>query len=126
MNIKGFAHCALYTSRLEETVRFYTEVFGARNLGYFQASTRGCWLQLGEDILEVFESDDLGCGCFKHIAIACDDVDGLYTHALACGAGPVVAPKDAVLALQEPVKARLAFVSGINGEEIELFCTCEA
>ena len=126
MTVKGFAHCALYTPHLEEAVKFYEEVFGARNLGYFQASTRGCWLQLGEDILEIFYSEDLGTGSFKHIAIACDDVDGLYERALAHGAGSLVEPKDAVLKLTEPVKARLAFVTGINGEEIELFYIYEA
>ena len=126
MNIKGFAHCALYVPRLEETVKFYMDVFGAENLGYFEASTRGCWLRIGEDILEIFCSEDLGTGCFRHIAIACDDVDALYERALAFGGGEMIAPKDAVLALKEPVKVRLAFVTGINGEEIELFHIQEA
>ena len=126
MKVNGFAHCALYVPRLEETVRFYEDVFGAKNLGYFQASSRGCWLQLGKDILEIFHSTDLGTGCFKHIAIACDDVDALYDRALSFGGGSLVEPKDAVLGLTEPVKARLAFVTGINGEEIELFCVHEA
>ena len=126
MNIKGFAHCGLYVPRLEETVRFYEDVFGAQNLGYFEASSRGCWLKIGKDIMEIFRSDDLGTGCFKHIAIACDDVDALYDRALSFGAGELIAPKDAVLALNEPVKVRLAFVTGINGEEIELFHIQEA
>ena len=126
MKVNGFAHCALYVPRLEETVQFYENVFGAKNLGYFQASTRGCWLQLGKDILEIFHSEDLGTGCFKHIAIACDDVDTLYDRALSFGGGGLIAPKDAVLELTEPVKARLAFVTGINGEEIELFYIYEA
>ena len=126
MNIKGFAHCALYVPRLEETVQFYVDVFGAVNMGYFEASTRGCWLRIGEDILEIFQSEDLGTGCFRHIAIACDDVDALYTRVLAFGGGEMIAPKDAVLELLEPVKVRLAFVTGINGEEIELFCVHEA
>ena len=121
MNIQGFAHCGLYVPRLEETVRFYENVFDAENLGYFEASSRGCWLKIGKDILEIFHSEDLGTGCFKHIAIACDDVDALYDRALSFGAGEMIAPKDAVLALNEPVKVRLAFVTGINGEEIELF-----
>ena len=124
--VKGFAHCALYVPRLEETAQFYMDVFGATNLGYFQASTRGCWLQIGKDILEIFQSDDLGTGAFKHIAIACDDVDALYDRALSFGGGALIAPKDAVLELTEPVKARLAFVTGINGEEIELFYIHEA
>ena len=78
--------------------------------------------QLGKDILEIFHSEELGTGCFKHIAVSCDDVDSLYKRALAFGGGSLMAPKDAVLELNEPVKVRLAFVSGINGEEIELFC----
>ena len=122
MTVKGFAHCALYTSKLEETVRFYMDVFGAENLGFFQASSRGCWLRLGSDILEIFQSEDLGTGCIKHFAIACDDVDGYYARALAHGGASHVAPKEAVLGLEPPVRARLAFVTGVNGEQIELFC----
>ena len=123
--VKGIAHCGLYVPRLEESVQFYETVFGAENLGYFQASSRGCWLKLGKDILEIFESEDLGTGCFKHIAIGCDDVDALYERALAFGGGALIAPKEAVLGLKEPVNVRLAFVTGINGEQIELFCIHE-
>lgn len=124
--VKGIAHCALYTPRQEETVRFYEDVFGAKNLGYFQAASRGCWLRLGKDILEVFHSEALGTGCFKHIAIACDDVDALFERALQHGGVSLVAPKEATLELEETVKARLAFVAGINGEQIELFSIHEA
>jgi len=124
--VKGIAHCALYVSRMEETVQYYINVFGAENLGYFQASSRGCWLKLGEDVLEIFHSDDLGTGCFKHIAIACDDVDSLYNRALEYGCASLVEPKNAVIGLKDPVNVRLAFVTGINGEQIELFCVCEA
>ena len=125
MTVKGFAHCALYVPKLEETVQFYMDVFGAKNLGYFQASSKGCWLQIGEDILEIFQSEELGTGCFRHIAISCDDVDALYARALEFGGGSMVEPKDAVLALNAPVRVRLAFVTGLNGEEIELFCIYE-
>ena len=126
MTVKGFAHCALYTSRLEETAQFYMDVFGAENLGFFQASSKGCWLQLGKDILEIFEDKDRGTGCFKHIAVSCDDVDGLYERAIAFGGASMMQPKEIALALKDPVKARIAFVTGINGEQIELFCTLEA
>ena len=120
--VKGFAHCALYVPELEKTAQFYMDVFGAKNLGYFQASARGCWLQIGEDILEIFQSEKLGDGCFKHIALTCEDVDAIYDRAIAFGGAPLVAPKEAVLELNQPVSVRLAFVTGINGEQIELFC----
>ena len=126
MKVNGFAHCALYTTRLEETVQFYMDVFGAESLGAFQASSKGYWLQLGKDILEIFEGKDLGTGCFKHIAIACDDVDGYYNRAIELGGSAMMEPKDMTLPLKTPVSARLAFVKGINGEQIELFCVKEA
>jgi len=119
--IQGFAHAALYTSRLEETVRFYEEVFGGENMGFFTSSAPGCWMKLGEGILEIFQGEDLGDGCFKHIALACDDVDALYSRAIAHGGQGYVAPKEISLAMKKPVKARIAFVKGINGEQIELF-----
>lgn len=123
--VHGFAHSALYTSQLERTAQFYMDVFGAENLGFFQASARGCWLKLGSDVLEIFEGPDLGDGCFKHIALSCDDVDGLYARAIAQGGQGMVEPKDVRLALNTPVKARIAFVKGVSGEQIELFCQRE-
>ena len=123
--VKGFAHCALYTPKARQAVRFYMDVFDAEDLGEFQASSKGRWLRLGKDILEIFESEELGTGCFRHIAVACSDVDALYNRAISRGAEPMIEPKDAVLSLKEPVKARLAFVRGVAGEEIELFCIKE-
>lgn len=119
--VKGFAHIALYTNRFDATIAFYEKVFAAENLGYFQTERKGCWLSIGGDILEIFESDALGEGCFKHIGIACDNVDELFQRALDCGAAAHVQPKDICLDLKEPQEARIAFVKGINGEQIELF-----
>ncbi len=117
MMVNGLAHVALYTPRLKETIRFYQEVFQAKSLGDFDLPHKGCWLSIGEDILEVFESESMGDGCFKHIAIACDDVDEYYCLALSHGGASHVPPKD----ITQPVPARIAFVKGPNGEQIELF-----
>lgn len=119
--VNGFAHIALYTDRFEETIAFYINAFGAVSLGRFMTDKRGCWLKIGSDILEIFESGHMGDGAFKHIAIACDDADLLFEKAISCGAAPHVMPKDIHLELTEPVSARIAFVRGINGEQIELF-----
>lgn len=117
MMITGLAHVALYTPCLEQTVSFYQEVFQAKTIQTFDLPHHGCWLSLGEGILEVFESDLLGDGLFKHIAITCDDVDAYYHLALSHGATPQVPPKD----ITQPVPARIAFVKGPGGEQIELF-----
>lgn len=115
------AHVALYTPAFEQTLRFYEAVFGAKNLGLFKTDRRGCWLSLEGDILEVFESQALGSGVWKHIAIACRDVDAVYQKALEHGAKAYVAPKSLFLELEKPVQARIAFVIGPSGEQIELF-----
>lgn len=119
--ITGFAHAALYTTMFEETVEFYEKVFEAGNLGFFETNTRGCWLAIGEDILEIFESEKQGDGSFKHIAIACDDVDALFQKALENGAKAHVYPKDITLDLKQTVNAKIAFIKGLNDEQIELF-----
>lgn len=119
--VSGFGHVALYTNQFEKTIQFYEDVFDAKNLGCFKTNVRGCWLQIGKDILEIFEGEKRGEGVFKHIAVACDDVDALYNRALAYGALEHVQPKDIELALDQPIKARIAFIKGINDEQIELF-----
>lgn len=120
--IKGFAHIALYARDFDRTVEFYQSAFGARQLGIFEADTRGCWLDIGGDILEIFEGGMDCDGYFKHFAVACDDVDALYAKALECGAAAHVEPKDIVLELDGgSVNARIAFVKGPDGEQIELF-----
>lgn len=115
------AHVALYTPAFEQTIGFYEEVFGAKNLGLFKIDRRGCWLSLDGDILEVFESPARKDGVWKHIAIACQDVDAVYQKALEHGAKAYVEPKNLSLELEQPLRARIAFVIGPGGEQIELF-----
>lgn len=118
--IKGIAHIALYTDKFEATIDFYKKAFDAVEQGYFETDKRGTWIMLGDSVLEIFESEELPEGSFKHIALECDDVDKSYKRALECGAIPHVEPKDIVLDLNEPKALRIAFVKGINGEQIEL------
>lgn len=115
------AHVALYTPAFEQTLRFYEEVFGAKSLGQFQTDRQGCWLSLEGDILEVFESPARGDGAWKHIAIACQNVDAVYQKALEHGAKAHVEPKNISLELEQPLRARIAFLIGPSGEQIELF-----
>lgn len=118
--ILGMAHVALYTDKFEDTITFYKNAFGAKELGYFMTDRRGTWLKLGDSILEIFESEEMPEGSFKHIALSCDNVDESYRIAIEQGALPHVAPKDICLALDEKQELRIAFVKGINGEQIEL------
>lgn len=118
--IKGLAHVALYTDKFEDTNAFYKNAFGAKELGYFMTDKRGTWLLIGDAILEIFEDEAMPEGSFKHIALSCDSVDESYQIALEHGATAHVEPKDICLALDVPQELRIAFVKGINGEQIEL------
>ncbi len=122
--IKGFAHVALYTCEFCRTVDFYKNVFGACECGYPETKRKGCFLKLGCDMLEVFESDVMPDGAFKHIAVSCesvDDIGSLYERALEFGAVPYVEPNDVILNIDGLKKqCRNAFVRGIAGEQIEL------
>ncbi len=119
--IYGYAHSALYTDLFEETISFYERAFGAVSCGQFMTDVRGVWLKIGDSILEIFESEKLPSeGAFKHIAFMCDSVDAMYEQAVKAGASPHVLPKDVCLEMDVPQKLRIAFVKGINGEQIEL------
>lgn len=118
---KGIAHVALYTGEFEKTIQFYQDVFAARVMGYFSTNRRGCWLSIEGDILEIFESPQPPEGCFKHIAIACRDLQQVWERALHHGAQAYVPPKTLCLDFDPPIQAKIAFIQGINGEQIELF-----
>ena len=118
--IKGYAHAALYTDQFEKTIAFYKKAFDGKELGYFETDRRGAWIGLGDSILEIFEGEKLPEGAFKHIALTCDSVDETYAKALSSGAMSHVEPKNIELSLYNPKALRIAFVKGINGEQIEL------
>lgn len=121
--VKGIGHVALYTDKFDETIKFYEQAFDAENLGRFGTNPVGCWLKIGPDILEIWESEKLPTdGTFKHIAIATDNVDELHKKVLSLGAVEESAPADAILNFDEQVTIRYSFVRGINGEQIELIC----
>ena len=118
--IKGLAHIALFTDKFEETIEFYKNVLQAVEIDRFRTSKNGCILQIKDFCLEILESKDfVDNGCFKHIAIECDNVDEEYNNAISKGAKAHIAPKDMDLRLYK----RIAFVKGLNNEEIEF---CEA
>lgn len=116
--IYSLAHVALYTDKFEETISFYKNALDAKEIEYFKTDKNGCNLQIGSFVLEIFEvKEPLAEGCFRHIALACDNVESAFEKAIANGAKPHMNPKDVTLSSI----SRVAFVKGINDEQIE-FC----
>ena len=123
---KGLHHVALTAKNLEETVHFYKQAFGFTELRRWGDESPAAMLDMGGDaILEIFSGADEGeesGSRWLHIAVKTDDTDGCYEAALAAGAAEETPPKDIVIPTEPAFPARIAFVRGLNGELIEIFC----
>ena len=122
----GLHHVALSAVNLDQTVDFYQKAFGFTLLRRWGEKKPAAMLDMGGDaILEIFSGADEGeesGSRWLHIAVKTDDTDGCYEAALAAGAAEETPPKDIVIPTEPAFPARIAFVRGLNGELIEIFC----
>jgi len=135
MSKLGFHHVALWTPDFDRSVAFYTEVLGLTPVYQWQdapnrAIMMRCGDQDGAGHVEVFERPEQDPAPAEarllHLALATDDVDGLYAKAVAAGAVSKTEPRTVELVNKVPggapqLKVRLAFFFGPDGEVIELF-----
>ena len=128
--IKGIHHIALKCNSAEkfkETVAFYTEVLGMeviRCWGENGGVSVGIMIDTGAGIMEIFSNadDTLPQGAIRHFALAADDTDAVVKAVREAGYQVTVEPKDICIPSELPFPARIAFVIGPCGEEIEIFC----
>ena len=134
MTATQLEHANIRTTRLEETVRFYTEVLGLRQ-GYRPSSRPGAWIYDRRDVpvIHISFADpsnpetsryldeylgprDLaslfGSGAIDHLAFAAEDYDGFCRHLQARGIEYRRRTTDAGL--------RQIFVLDPNGISVEL------
>ncbi len=117
LKCKGYAE-------FEKTVSFYRDTLGipvARSWGEGDGS--GIMLDTGAGIIEIFANaeDVLPMGAIRHIALATNDTDVCIEAARAAGYTVTVEPKDIAIPSNPPYPARIAFIIGPVGEEIEFF-----
>ena len=125
----GFHHIAMRASDLDATVRFYEEGLGFRRAyGWGEGDGRAVMLDSGDgNYLEVFAGgkrapgEDPPEGAVLHFALRIPDTDAAFRRAVDAGARPTVEPKDVTISGDPPVRVRLAFVKGPDGEIIEFF-----
>ena len=66
--------------------------------------------------------EDLPQGAIRHFALATDDVDSIVETVRKAGYAVTMEPVDIEIMSKPSLPARIAFIIGPVGEEIELFC----
>ena len=84
MRATGFNHVSIHARDLEESVRFYVEVFGMEPIPTYNFAFPVPYLRLGDLQLHLFERDS-DAPPYHHIAIDVDDFEEAYTRAKALG-----------------------------------------
>jgi len=80
----GFNHVSIHARDLEESVRFYTEVFGMEKIPTYTFAFPVQYLRLGDLQLHLFQRDTPAPD-YHHIAIDVDDFEAAYLKARELG-----------------------------------------
>ncbi len=126
-HINGIHHFMLKCRGYEQfcrVVSLYRDSLGlkvARAWG--EGDNSAIMLDTGAGLIEIFANadDSLPMGVIRHIALATTDTDACVEAARADGCAVRIEPKDIVIPSEPPYPARIAFVIGHLGEEIEFF-----
>jgi lactoylglutathione lyase len=78
-------HVSVHAVDLEESVRFYTEVFGMEKIPTPRFAFPVQWLRLGEQQLHLFVRDDGEGRPYHHVGIDVDDFEAVYRRAKELG-----------------------------------------
>ncbi|MBQ6173725.1 MAG: VOC family protein [Clostridia bacterium] len=121
--LRGIHHVSLKTDdpeRFEEALRFYRDLLGCRIDRRWDA---GVLLDTGGGWIEIFSNGPgiADKGAVRHAALAVTDTDALAARLEAAGYPCFLGPRDLVIPSDPPLRARIAFLRGPLGEEIELF-----
>jgi len=82
----GFNHVSIHARDLDESVRFYTEVFGMERIPTYTFAFPVQYLRLGDLQLHLFQRDT-PAPAFHHIGINVDDFEGAYERVQELGIG---------------------------------------
>ncbi len=121
-------HFTINVTDLEKSIFFYGELLGLKRLeSVDMGDHRLHYFELFDDIcLELIEYDDdfgelhphhKARGTYRHLALNCEDVDGLYEKLCANGIKCLTAPEDV-----EKLNFRNILVEDPNGVELEFLC----
>jgi catechol 2,3-dioxygenase-like lactoylglutathione lyase family enzyme len=86
MAIRSLEHVNIFTTKLDETVRFYEHVLGLRKGPRPEIGVPGAWIYCGEQaIVHLIEMEPKGpgTGVVDHVALAAEDIVGIIKRAEA-------------------------------------------
>jgi catechol 2,3-dioxygenase-like lactoylglutathione lyase family enzyme len=84
MRATSFTHVSIHANDLEESTRFYVDVFGMRRVPAPDFEHPVVWLELGDQQLHLFLRDT-SAPEYHHIGIEVDDFEAAYKLALERG-----------------------------------------
>jgi YD repeat-containing protein len=85
MRAVRFNHVSIHADDLEESTRFYEEVFGMERLPTPRFRQSVQWLRLGDQQLHLFQRDATEPPRFHHVALDVDDFEAAYRKARELG-----------------------------------------
>jgi YD repeat-containing protein len=80
MRATGFNHVSVHANRLDESVRFYEEIFGMEKIPTYTFAFPVQYLRLGDLQLHLFERETPP-PTYHHIAVNVDDFEEAYRRA---------------------------------------------
>lgn len=126
----GFHHIAINVSDFDRSLEFYTQGLGLRRtFGWGEGPSRCAMLDLGDgNYVELLGGGkpldpavSEAAGNFMHFAIRVPSADDAFARARAAGARERMSPTDVTIDGDRPVKVRIAFCYGPDGEVFEFF-----
>jgi catechol 2,3-dioxygenase-like lactoylglutathione lyase family enzyme len=85
MRVRGFTHVSVHAHDLDESVRFYRDLFGMEEVPSPDFPFPVRWLRVGDLQLHLFESDDLQAPSGHHFGLDVDDFEAVYAKARELG-----------------------------------------
>src|SRR5688500_3544769 len=78
-------HVSIPADSLDESARFYEQLFGMERIPTPNFGGPVVWLRLGEQQLHLYESADEPPSARRHVSFDVDDLDAVYARAKELG-----------------------------------------
>ncbi len=81
MRALSLNHVSISSIDVEESVRFYTSIFGMERIDTYTFAFPTQYLRLGDVQLHIFQREQTDAPLFHHIALNVDDLEGAWLKA---------------------------------------------